>query len=293
MDKLPAAFHQSLPRPFCNEPFSHLKTGISDADDVHVFINERRDFACLFPQPKWDYADYRPRVARLNLNDYRKNNQVIERRFEKMRSVFSNGMSVLEIGSFDAAFLRHLRDAQPGLEFACVETDSNVQPLYRELLWLRAFDSFEAVNAKDLRFDRICFFHVLEHIVEPASFLKSCADLLRPRGQIILEVPSMDDPLLQLYKIPEYEAFYFQRQHPYVYTAASMTRLVEAHGLKVAQAIPHQRYGLENHLNWLSQRKPGGNEAWRALFQATDPQYRRDLENSGKTDAIIIVAEKP
>ena len=292
MDSLPLDFQHSLPRPFSTEPFHHLKTAISDAPDLNVFINEKRDFACLYPQPSCDYENYKPRVAKLNLTDYRKNNQVIERRFEKMRKLFSPGLSVLEIGSFDAAFLRHLQAVEPNLDFSCVETDSNVQPLYRELPWLHAFESFDAVKVKQLSFDRICFFHVLEHITQPDLFLKSCADLLCPQGKIILEVPSMDDPLLQLYKIPEYEAFYFQRQHPYVYTASSMKRLLEHHNLKVTQLIAHQRYGLENHLNWLEQRKPGGSEALRSLFRSTDPQYRLDLEKTGKTDAIIVVAEK-
>ena len=96
-------------------------------------------------------------------------------------------------------------------------------------------------------FDLVCLFHVLEHIIEPAPFLESCTALLVSGGRIIIEVPSLEDPLLSLYHVDAYQNFFFQTQHPYSYSAASLGRLLDAHGLAVDESIAHQRYGLENH----------------------------------------------
>jgi hypothetical protein len=114
--------------------------------------------------------------------------------------------------------------------------------------------------------------------------------MMSPHGHIIIEVPSLDDPLRSLYRLPEYEAFFFQAQHPYYYSGESLKRLLEIFGFRDIQIIPHQRYSLENHLNWLMQRKPGGNETFRTLFTQSQEVYRKELESSGKTDTVIAVA---
>jgi hypothetical protein len=80
----------------------------------------------------------------------------------------------------------------------------------------------------------------------------------------------------------DYRQFYFQTQHPYVYSSRSVARLLEQNGFQVNHFIPHQRYGLENHMTWLSEHRPGGNETLRALFEPTDASYRAQLEDAGK-----------
>ncbi len=107
---------------------------------------------------------------------------------------------------------------------------------------------------------------------------------------MVIEVPSMDDPLISLYRSEPYRRFYFQRQHPYVYTLHSLARLLEHTPLEVERKIPHQRYGLENHLQWLADGTPGGNETYREIFGDREDEYMRALERFGRTDAVIFIA---
>lgn len=44
-------------------------------------------------------------------------------------------------------------------------------------------------------FDAVCVFQVIEHIVDPVRFVKAIAELLRPRGMLIVSVPNADGPL--------------------------------------------------------------------------------------------------
>jgi len=51
-----------------------------------------------------------------------------------------------------------------------------------------------AINSREL-YDVVCSFQVLEHVVNPESFVRSCVDCLKPGGLLILSVPSEDSYL--------------------------------------------------------------------------------------------------
>jgi len=284
-------FLQSLPAPFNQESFHILRKGIYEHPEINVYVTQAEDFACLHPQPPFNYTQYSPRFQRLNLGEYRKRNQVVERRYEKIKSYFTGPLSVLEIGSSDGAFLQFAREQNEALTLASLEVDAGTQAARDQSGWLRQYASFSELHEQHIRFDLVCFFHVLEHIADPAAFLSSCANVLKPKGRVIIEVPSLDDPLRALYRIEEYEDFYFQAQHPYVYSAKSLRRLLEQNGFHVLSCFGHQRYGLENHLTWLAKRQPGGDETLRAMFSPIDEIYRERLESSGHADAVIAIAE--
>lgn len=52
--------------------------------------------------------------------------------------------------------------------------------------------TLEETNFGEQRFDAITLWDVLEHIVEPANFMKRCRELLKPGGCLFLNVPDLD-----------------------------------------------------------------------------------------------------
>lgn len=281
----------ALPLPFSQDTFDLHRRGVFDDPAVDVYLNRQSDFAYLSPQPHVDYVTYRPRSQRLSLEAYRARNEVIERRFAKIANWFTNDVhDVLEIGASDGAFLGRLREQRPDVGITCIEPDLATVSARGALAQLQQFESLADANESGSSFDRICLFHVLEHITEPSRFLDECRALLRTGGYLIIEVPSLEDPLLSLYESAPYEAFYFQAQHPYVYSSASLARLLETNGFLVEQVLRHQRYGLENHLTWLARERPGGDEHLRKLFSGCDANYRQALEEAGNADAVIAIA---
>ena len=66
---------------------------------------------------------------------------------------------------------------------------------------------------------------------------------------------------------------------------------MEHNGFQTAELINYQRYGLENHLNWLSQGRPGGNDVFQELFSELEVAYIETLERHGKTDTVIWVGK--
>jgi SAM-dependent methyltransferase len=282
-----------VPVPYHTADFGLSRHGIANDPEADVYLAADGTLAVLHPRPVMDYTSYLPRVESLGLSSYKDTLAVIERRFRKIGDLFTNGGTVLEVGARDGSFLRHLQMHRPLARLLAVEPDERTHDLRASIglagqyAWLR-----DAITA-GVRADLVCLFHVFEHVSEPAAFLAEVRQVLAPGGRVVIEVPSLDDPLLSLYRSSAYEAFYFQRQHPYVYSARSLSRVLTANELSVSEIRPYQRYGLENHLAWLMYGRPGGDARFAAIFAGLDEAYRAALEASGQTDTVIAVATAP
>jgi SAM-dependent methyltransferase len=290
--EIPGDARAQLPRPFNETSLEHLRHGIFDDPSVDVFVDAERSFACLSPRPEVGYDDYKPRKKLPGLGQYKKDGKFVQRRLDFISDLFGHQGSVLEIGSSDGAFLKVLRAARPKLQLYSIEPDAGTQPKRQEVGLSGEFSRAEEAAAAGVKADIVCFFHVFEHIPEPTSFLATAGSFLTSGGRLIIEVPSLDDPLLSIYGSKPYEDFYFQRQHPYVYTSRSLQQVLAANGWRTVLARPYQRYGLENHLGWLTRGKPGGDAGLADIFAGLDADYKSALEKAGKTDTIFVVAER-
>lgn len=279
-----------LTAPLDQDRYSLLRKGVQDDPEINVFINAQGDFAFLDPMPVIDYAAYERRSEKLGLQAYARNSGGLEARLEKVGPLIPSDGRVLEIGAANAAFLELAHAASPGCSYAAIEPDERTKPDRDRLVWLEQFDGIEAVRAGSERFDLVMLFHVFEHILEPDAFLTDVHNLLGEGGALLIEVPCLRDPLLTLFECEAYQAFYFQRQHPFVYSAPSLERVLAQSGFAVRREIFHQRYGMENHLHWLAAGEPGGNAHFRELFGGSDRSYRAALEAAGLTDTVIVEA---
>lgn len=277
-----------LPAPLSGETFRLLRNGIYDDDCANVFINTAGDFAAVDPLPKTEYQEYKSRAESLGLTTYKTQRASLQDRLTKITPHLAGAPSFLEVGAADGAFLSMLRDQDPARRYAAVEPDTRTHPARDALGWLEQFDSIAAAAENPVAC--IGMFHVFEHIVDPQPMLTDIRQALAPGGQLIIEVPCLLDPLLSVFDSRAYADFYFQRQHPYVYTGASLVRVLTAAGFAAIEQVPYQRYGLENHLNWLRTHEPGGDADYRALFLDIDGGYRQSLEAGGTTDTVIVIA---
>jgi hypothetical protein len=280
-----------LPKPLDGDNYKLLRRGISDDPIINVYTNDNGDFAFLHPMQAVDYAAYIPRVHSLGLQAYKKTLDGLERRLKKISPVLSSVNSILEIGAADAAFLAMVHEQFPGLDCYSVEPDQNTRAARDAMPWLKQASNISEVIGAGTNTDIVAMFHVFEHLEETQEFLANVKRVLTPNGFMLIEVPSLTDPLLSLYASPAYQSFYFQRQHPFVFSPPSLERVLAANGFAVERFIPHQRYGMENHLQWLTSASPGGNQHFLELFSNIDEGYRLSLEQAGTTDSIIALAK--
>lgn len=208
----------------------------------------------------------------------------VTERFSIVSRFFTGARRVLEVGSSTGAFLELLGES----ECYCVEpSDENRK--YSEKFVECAYSDIREVE-KIEKFDIICMFHVFEHIRDPLCFLELCKIHLNKGGVIIIEVPNVEDPLISLYDCKAFKDFYFQPMHPYIYSLKSLQFVFGRAGLSEKEVIFHQRYGLDNHLTWLSKGKPGRDVYLEMLFSSVTA-YKRKLEDEKITDTIFYIVQ--
>lgn len=207
------------------------------------------------------------------------------RRVEMLKSKMI-GKNLLDFGCGNGNFL--LKSLKfTGLSQG-VELEERVQKHFQHtdlIIWNSIEDLI--INGKD-KFDIITSFHVFEHLEDPIKMLLSLVKMLNSNGEIIIEVPSSDDALLTLFNCDEFANFTYWSQHLYLFNQHTFTELIKKSGLKLNWVKQIQRYGLANHLYWLSNKLPGGQNKWNFLnSKILDEIYGQQLASVGKCDTIL------
>lgn len=212
---------------------------------------------------------------------------------ERRVALFKDRMarkSVLDFGSGWGGFIslmtqRKITDAIKGIELETKYRDYMRESERQDIR--RNIEDFKE------KFDFITLFHCAEHLPDPAAMLARLGELLNPKGEIIVEVPSGEDALIALYKNPAYIAFTLWSCHLYLFNPSNVRLLARKTGLKLKDSYQVQRYPLSNHLYWLSKGRPGGHKEWSFLNNpALQALYEGELAKQGKCDTLIFTLVK-
>lgn len=140
----------------------------------------------------------------------------------------------------------------------------------------------------------ITLFHVLEHVYEPDEFLRLCFELLSPGGQLLIEVPNLNDELL--WQNEKYRSFYWQRAHVSYFDPSRLNLLIQRTCGRSAPIKGVQRYGIYNLLQWV---QDGGPQLSNPSFEVDEPSlmrleqlYREDRERALTSDTLIVQVQK-
>ncbi|MDV7340793.1 class I SAM-dependent methyltransferase [Terasakiella sp. A23] len=86
---------------------------------------------------------------------------------------------------------------------------------------------------EDEKFNLVIVSHVLEHIVTPSKFLQDIKKILKPKGYIYIEIPSLNSVSQGAYNFDFLN--YFQNSHVNHYSVDSFKRLLHQNGLKAVK----------------------------------------------------------
>jgi 2-polyprenyl-3-methyl-5-hydroxy-6-metoxy-1,4-benzoquinol methylase len=110
------------------------------------------------------------------------------RRLRRLESTRKPG-SLLDVGTGIGQFLFLARNLYT--EVYGTEVSSTAIKIAREKFNLNLFQgTIEELDVPDRLFDNITLFHVLEHVPDPRSVLKTCHSLLSTQGVIVVGVPN-------------------------------------------------------------------------------------------------------
>jgi len=210
---------------------------------------------------------------------------------EELKEAF-NIETVLDFGCGNGELLQLLSLSH---EVFGIEPDSGVRKLEQQgTLSGQIFDSLDTAIRARVSVDLVTLFHVVEHLYNPSEELAGIRKLLNPGGLLVVETPNSIDALLVTYESLDFQNFSYWSHHPMLYSRKSLEELVRRCGFGILKVEGVQRYGLENHLHWLSKGLPGGHEKWKGLLSPSTLQsYAEDLARLGQSDTLLLVAQKP
>ena len=216
----------------------------------------------------------------------------VSRRLEAIKALASQKkiISILDFGSGEGEMVFALSEISKvsGLE---PEDNARERCLKQNA---EIFASHEEIQKKNLTFDLVTLFHVVEHFYTPSLEIQRIFDLLNPGGYLIVETPNSQDALLTRYKSVAFSEFTYWSHHPMLHSANSLSIMLEKTGFEIENNTSVQRYGLANHMFWLVNGQPGGHVIWSDMFShETESSYENDLVNNGAADTLWIVAKKP
>jgi len=155
------------------------------------------------------------------------------------------GAHLFEMGSGFGAFLGAAA-ALAGVRLSASEPDVASRPRLigaADVEFLPGIETLPAASA-----DVVVAFHVLEHLPEPGSFLRSALAALKPGGRAFVEVPDMMQGLRA--------ASYVHPAHLSYFSVGTLSRLAEAAGFRVVYAGRHPDGGVLADNIWLELEKP-------------------------------------
>lgn len=237
-------------------------------------------------------SEYRVDYGGLDLGK-RFNNDLPEAKKRLSRILKSNTTqtkSLLEIGSGSGAFISLANQKFDNV--VAIEPDINSLNFIKSKN-IKSFPQIDKLENSE-KFDLIVLFHVLEHLTKPVKMLDQLSELLSEDGEIIIEVPNIDDALISLYKIEEFKDFYFCSPHLFYFSESTLSQLIKkTKNIRIDCLEFIQRYNLNNHLKWLDSRSLNAPQSKYQIFSDNTKQsYTQDLINSKKTDTLWAICSK-
>lgn len=195
-----------------------------DSTDVAVLYDKFRD-SCVMNESPDEYFD---RITSLP-NGQSENYAKIEWIHGVIPDFMKDGGCLLDIGCGGGVFIRTFLDNNPGWTACGVEPTSAFAELAGRRLNLPVVTgNYLSGLFPGRRFDLISINQVLEHIIDPATFLRDVHNDLAAGGYIYLEVP---DVLDLAYLPPDHDRF--RMQHLWVFSKASLTNICRRAGFEV------------------------------------------------------------
>lgn len=284
-----------------NNKFEKIADNLRESDKYKIYRCIPCSHIQLLPRPNGEMEkqfydeDKQERAIRpdVNLDKLRKNFRFdVLRRAEFISNNLPKNKKNLDIGCGDGFFLEEMINR--GYKIRGIEISKTRRELAKTFIKVPILDiDLTESYTGDERYDIVTLFHVLEHLIDPIKFCRNVSQLLAKNGCFIVEVPNVDELLLET--CPAYNEFYWTRAHLNYFSKKTLELVLKKAGFKKIRIMYVQRYGIDNLFNWSIIGKP---QIKKPVFETCDSYkwlekcYREHLEKIGKSDTIFAVVYK-
>lgn len=256
---------------------------LDELEESEFYAKEFEKFMEVRSGPEFDWSGPEQHIATNAGN--------VTRRWNVMQKYCESKSKLLEIGCSSGFMLDKF--SSEGMSVVGIEPSGG----FSDYLKKKKYEIYKDIDDLSQKyanyFDVICHFFVLEHISDTRKFIKQQLELLRPEGLIFCEVPSATDPLTSHFNIPKFEEFYWSIAHHYYFTPDSINYLMADLEITNYEIIPEQRYDISNHVTWLQDGVPGGQNRYPEIFtNEMNEIYKNNLISNGFFDTFFLVIKK-
>ena len=227
-------------------------------------------------------------------------NNIYKKIFDIIKNYLKNS-KVLEIGPGGGYMYHYIKDVVK--EYEAIEIGDKLRSKLKNKYNILVYDKLSKIKKK---YDTILLISVLEHVENPVNFLNKIKKYLSKNGRIIIEVPSINDPLVSSYNLNYYKSSYFRKVHLHYFNRSTLNNILFRANLNIERIITKQTYSFTNHLNWIYKKKgqKNSNEATnvnlpikldnklKKIFNKIDSIYKRELEKKNIGDIEIAITKK-
>ncbi len=218
------------------------------------------------------------------------NQREVNRRIPFLEPYLNDVKTVLELGCSSGFMLSALKSHGKKV-YGIDPSDGFIEYIKGKGIAVFASDE-DFKKAINIPLDLIIHYYVFEHIRHPVEFIKKYMTWIKKGGRMIFEVPCATDPLVELYKVPAFEQFYWSVAHHWYFTKESLSRVLEKTDYAF-QLFAEQRYDISNHMVWMLEGRPGGLGRYNHVFdEELNRQYKEQLKKYWICDTIVAVVEK-
>jgi 2-polyprenyl-3-methyl-5-hydroxy-6-metoxy-1,4-benzoquinol methylase len=304
--------------PLCEAPNAPvIRTGIRDDPDAPVFRCPNCSLQYL-RRPTYDLHQYYRDAYRKNhanaigsevytsKEQYDLLRPLMDARVAMFKEHVPKGSVVLEIGCSSGFFLDAIRD-----EYSVYGNEWNPEDAayVRDELGIPCSEEPLEQAFTGQQFTAIVAYHVLEHVPDPVAWLRLIKSRLVGGGWIHFELPNVDQALLALYDIPDFEDFFYREPHLNYFNMQTLAGLLGVLGFE-AQVRLRQEYSLANMFHWIDTGRPQPNRsvATKPLlpvpmkhpangitnrwFSSVDRQYRNLMDTLKASDTLLAIGRK-
>lgn len=157
---------------------------------------------------------------------------------------------LLEVGCSAGHFLYNIKGDVK--EAVGVDTDTDALEYAQQKTGCRVFTELEHAPQEC---DIVCCYQTLEHVDEPFGFVDELKEHLTERGVLVVEVPSLNDPLLTLYNCVPYRKFFYHEAHKWYFSPNSLLAFMDMCDME-GHLEYSQDYNFMNTLHWIHTGKP-------------------------------------
>jgi 2-polyprenyl-3-methyl-5-hydroxy-6-metoxy-1,4-benzoquinol methylase len=197
-------------------------------------------YAFVYPQPTREHLDkvysdseYHNFSSNNNQNTHAINKGLLRRSKNRIQwlSKFIAKGEILDIGCAGGEFIYVANES--GFNVSGFDISENAARNAYRLTGSKIYtNSLETLITRDIRFDILALWEVIEHVIDPGSFLEQCKQLLNPNGYIALSTPNQRNYHAIIHG-DNWKGYIDGPEHLHFFNPGTLSFLLVKHGFEV------------------------------------------------------------